>query len=341
AYDARFVNEGQSDSINATMLQANSVRSSEIADDAVGSSEIAADAVTGYHIAAGAVGSSEITGYAVDTSEIAPGAVTMEKIGSSAVTTSKIADRMVTYDKLEDPLYLGSNIWDWDLTTGRLGIDKTSDGPALEIVNWTTTTYSDCAWFMSMADPGSTTTWALYATTYNGTAGFFSKDTDDDRYALKVHTPSSTSEGLYVQGSTVATGTKSAAIETSQGMEAIFSVESPEVEIYASGSGHISGGEAYVSFDPLFTEAVSPEVKIRVTVTPVGAWSALYVEFAEPEGFSVKSGAGDDSVEFHWMACGRRNGYEARPAVAIPDPVEEDRLREIKELAHAERAQSE
>lgn len=179
--------------------------------------------------------------------------------------------------------------------------------------------------------------WALNVCAYGGRAGNFQKRIDDDYYAVSIWGWTSTSEGLYVQGNTVATGTKSAAIETSTGPQAIFSVESPEVEIYASGSARLNAGKFHVEFDQLFTEAVSTDVEIRVTVTPVGGWSGLYVESTSPQGFTILSGAGDQNVRFHWMACGRRAGYETRPYITIPDPAEEQAVREIKERAIAEK----
>jgi hypothetical protein len=239
----------------------------------------------------------------------------------------------VTFSKLSDPLTIGSTWWDWDITSGGIDIDITSAYPAMNIES-TCTTYGDCLHLLSSAAAG-TSTWVLYAYTLNGNSGLFTKSTDDNQYAVYITSPANNSEGLYVYGNTVATGTKSAAIQTSQGPQAIFSVESPEVEIYASGSAVLSSGAAYVAFDPLFTEAVSPEVEIRVTVTPIGGWSALYIESTNPEGFTVASAGGEPNIRFHWMACGRRLGYEVRPHITIPDPVEDEAIRQAKEAAHA------
>jgi hypothetical protein len=100
------------------------------------------------------------------------------------------------------------------------------------------------------------------------------------------------------------------------------------VEIYASGTARLANGSAQVSFDRLFSEAITPAIPVKVTVTPVGAWSALYLESTSTAGFTVRSASGDAEVEFHWMACGRRTGCEARPAVTIPDPAEDQRIRE-------------
>jgi hypothetical protein len=70
---------------------------------------------------------------------------------------------------------------------------------------------------------------------------------------------------------------------------------------------------------------------------PVGGWSGLYLESTSRTGFSVRSGAGDPNVEFHWMACGRRVGYETRPQVTIPDPEAGERERMEKLEAKRDR----
>lgn len=252
---------------------------------------------------------------------------------ADSVSAAMIQNGAVTFSKLSDPLNIGATYWDWDITSGEIDIEITSDYPAVNIES-TCTTYGDCLALRSSAGTG-TSTWVFYASTLNGNSGYFNKGTDDNRYTVYIASPANNSEGLYVYGNTVATGTKSAAIETSQGPQAIFSVESPEVEVYASGDATLLDGKANVLFDPLFTEAVSPQVEVRVTVTPIGGWSALYLESTSPAGFTVASAAGKPDVRFHWMACGRRQGYEARPHIAAPDPVEEQTIRQTKEAAHA------
>ena len=60
---------------------------------------------------------------------------------------------------------------------------------------------------------------------------------------------------------------------------------------------------------------------MRITVTPVGGWSGLYVEKADSTGFTVRSGAGDANVTFNWIAVGRRKGYEQRPELPSMPPM--------------------
>jgi len=239
-----------------------------------------------------------------------------------------IADGGVTYAKLADPLILGSNQWDWSLTNGRVHIEKSSgDYPAVEFVNSVgDISQANTLSLTSNSMTAATSSIVLWSDTRRGRAGVFNKDHDDNMYAAYVL---GIDEGLYVNGDfVVAGGTKSGVVETSKGREAIFCVESSDVEIYASGTARLRDGRAQVAFDRLFSEAISTAIPVKVTVTPVGGWSALYVETTGTAGFAVRSASGDPNVEFHWMACGRRVGYETRPVVTIPDPGEEQRLRE-------------
>jgi hypothetical protein len=252
---------------------------------------------------------------------------------ASSVTSSMISDGAVAFADLANPTDLGGFVWYWSMTTGNIQASKSTNYPLARFDNTNSTSDGDVLYLETTSASAGSGTWTLYANNYKGETGYFYKATDDNQYAVYIQSPGSNSEGLYVVGNTVATGTKSAVVETSQGREAIFSVESPEVEIYASGTARLSNGGAQVPFDRLFTEAISAQTPVKVTVTPVGAWSALYVEARTTGGFVVRSASGDANVAFDWMACGRRAGYDARPQISIPDPQEQDRLRQAKAQA--------
>ena len=313
-------------------LASGSVNSAKIVDGSVALADLAGNSVDSTKIVDASVALGDLAANSVDSSKIVDGSVALADLAANSVNSAKIVDGAVAFSKLSNPLSIGSTEWEWEITSGEIDI-HTSEAPGMTIES-TSVVFGTCLAMWSL-QPTLPETYVLFAYTLNGNSGYFRKAIDDNRYAVYVESQASNSEGLYVFGNTVATGTKSAAIETSQGPQAIFSVESPEVEIYASGSAVLSGGAAYVAFDPLFTEAVSPEVEIRVTVTPIGGWSALYVESTSPEGFTVASAAGEPNIRFHWMACGRRLGYEVRPDITIPDPVEEEAIRQAKEAAHA------
>lgn len=80
AYDSRFVNEGQSNSVNSAMIvndsitasdiATNGVAAAEIASGAVGSSEILDNSITASDIATNAVGSAEIANNTIDETDM-------------------------------------------------------------------------------------------------------------------------------------------------------------------------------------------------------------------------------------------------------------------------------
>ncbi len=152
----------------------------------------------------------------------------------------------------------------------------------------------------------------LGETNQEGTAGVYGRCTQSNCYGLY-------SDGdMFVNGNFMANGVKAAVVQTSQGWEALYAIEAPDVEFYANGTAQLRDGTATVRFERLFREAISPDVPVRVLVTPVGGWSGLYVVSADREGFTVQSGAGDPNVAFNWIAIGRRKGYETRPESPLP-----------------------
>lgn len=146
-----------------------------------------------------------------------------------------------------------------------------------------------------------------------------------------------TNNGLYVFGTFTATGTKASAVKTSHGMEQLYAIESPDVEFMASGIASLVNGEARVTFERLFGEAISDHVPLKIVVTPKGTWSGLYVAAQSYEGFTVKCGAGDPNATFDWIAIGRRKAYETRPEaeLLLPKIASDEKMvaqREAEEL---------
>lgn len=125
--------------------------------------------------------------------------------------------------------------------------------------------------------------------------------------------------GIYCQGKIIATGTKSSVVKTSHGDVLFYAIETPDVEFMTSGKATLHNGEATVTFEKDFSEAISPDVPLKITATPEGSWSGLYVVSSSNDGFTIRSGAGDQEAEFTWVAIGRRVGYEARPTEAYPE----------------------
>jgi len=131
--------------------------------------------------------------------------------------------------------------------------------------------------------------------------------------ASVINNNSTTAPGLYVRGTILATGGKSAVVSTSRGKELLFAIESPDVEFYANGTARLSGGATEVSFERLFSESISETSPIKVIVTPVGSWSGIYITEVTSSGFRVRSETGDTNCEFNWIAIGRRKDFEQRP----------------------------
>ena len=201
-----------------------------------------------------------------------------------------------------------------------LDIEYSTTGPVVQIMNFASAgEHGDCLYLISPSTGAAWNTDVLWSMTERGRVATFQKDTDDDEYAVRILAANSSSEGLYISGTIVSTGSVAREIQTSRGRKALMCLEAPEAEVYASGTARLEGGTAYVVFDWLYSESISPEIEIRVAVTPVGGWSALYVESKSTEGFTVSSADGDKHVEFDWVACGRRKGNETRPVITIPE----------------------
>jgi hypothetical protein len=216
---------------------------------------------------------------------------------------------------------------------GGAGVYATRSGgyPTLDVVNNAPTPeYGDAAWFTS-SPYSEYDTWTVFSQCFGGRAGAFFKERDDALYAMTVACSTASSPGLSVYGTIYSSAPLARGVETSRGTEAVFGVAAPEVELMASGRGRLSRGTARVEFDRIFAESISDADGLRVTATPIGGWSGLFVESIDGRGFDLRSEVGDENVEFHWVAVGRAKGNERRPDVEIPDH------RELKRLAREKR----
>jgi len=217
--------------------------------------------------------------------------------------------------------------------------ERTSGYPVVDATSTVTTGWGDVL-YLSSPSGVYTSTWTLSSHCYEGNAGYFSKFTDDNAYAATVYGATTASEGLYVSGSIYSTMPLATAAETSRGTEAVFGVTSPEVEVFASGRAQLAGGTARVGFDRLFAESITGPQDLRITATPVGGWSALYLESVDASGFVIRSDSGDKQVEFNWVAVGRARGHRQAPQVTVPDDSAERELAETKlQQVHSSRPQ--
>lgn len=172
------------------------------------------------------------------------------------------------------------------------------------------------------AEGGSSNTVALWAKNNGGTTALRADANTNSYYAVGIYNNySTTAPGLYVRGSTYATGTKSGVLETSTGKQIVFAIEAPDVEFYANGTSSLVDGKASIQFEQVFAEIISTESPIRVVVTPLGSWSGLYVSEVSMKGFFVVAEIGDRNATFSWIAIGRRKNFDKRPVLS-PELIE-------------------
>jgi hypothetical protein len=250
---------------------------------------------------------------------------------ANSVNSSMITNGQVGFADMQNVFDIGSNTWYWSQTTGHFNIDHTgSSYPVMSINNGSNANDGDCLYLSSNGSSAGTSTYVLFSSTYRGKAGQFSKFSDDGQYAVYINGASSMSEGLYVSGTIVSTTPIVRSVKTSRGHEPVFGVDAAEPEVVASGRAQLAGGKADVAFDRMFAESVTRDGDVRVTVSPISGWSALYIERTGPEGFSVRSAAGETDIDFYWTAVGRSKDAVDRATIVLPDPEEERRIEAAK-----------
>lgn len=118
---------------------------------------------------------------------------------------------------------------------------------------------------------------------------------------------------FYTDGNAYAAGGWYTMKKSSKGeYEAFSSVQAERQELIAHGTGKLADGIAHIRFSSSFSEFLTEEEPVEITVTPVGSYSGLYIAERSREGFTVKSGAGDPNCEFTWIAIGVERGKERR-----------------------------
>lgn len=338
AYDSRFVNENQSSSVTSAMIVNGTIQQSDLDP---GISIPNADKVDGIH--ASPWGSPEAYKlYPLDSGgrfslvkSISLGVINGENQGSGYGVRG-IAHNASAIGVLAESQHgtaLKANTTDGYAVYGDGGswFTRNIGYPTVKIENLRSGVAD--ALVVDARNSDNSTTWALSVRARKGKAIYaYKTNSDDDEYTAYIKAASSNENALYVYGDfTVEHGTKQCVVKTSAGYEPLFCVESPEVEFYSNGTAQLTNGKASVAFDRLFSEAISPDVPVRVIVTPVGSWSGIYLESADSSGFSVRSETGDLNATFNWIAIGRRKGYEQTPDITVPDLEEMERIKQEKE----------
>ena len=167
--------------------------------------------------------------------------------------------------------------------------------------------------------PGNS--WTIFAgDTSGGTADglFFDNTGLRDKFTVKatsgnvgIGTPSPTAK-LHVVGDFIATGTKTALVETaSYGKRQLYAMESAENWFEDFGGAKLINGQAVVQLDPIFAETVNTESEYHVFLTPRGDCNGLYVVNQTPISFEVRElQNGKGTIAFHYRIVAKRKGYE-------------------------------
>jgi hypothetical protein len=117
---------------------------------------------------------------------------------------------------------------------------------------------------------------------------------------------------LHVIGDFIATGTKSALVETSSyGKRQLYAVESAENWFEDFGGVHLIQVRAIVKIDPIFAETVNTESEYRVFLTPRADCEGLYVANQTATSFEVRElRNGKGNIAFDYRIVAKRKGYE-------------------------------
>lgn len=91
----------------------------------------------------------------------------------------------------------------------------------------------------------------------------------------------------------------------------LFTSVATDATIQTSGYATISNGKVSITFNKSFSEAVSENEPIIVTVTPMGNSNGVYLSQVDKGGFSiVENNNGKSNVTVSYIAIGKRKGYE-------------------------------
>ena len=117
---------------------------------------------------------------------------------------------------------------------------------------------------------------------------------------------------LYIVGNFVATGTKSAVVQTgSYGRRQLYAVESPENWFEDFGKAQLSDGRAIVKIDRVFLETVNTEYEYHIFVTAKGDCKGLYVAKQSAISFEVRElQNGKSRIAFDYRIVAKRKGFE-------------------------------
>ncbi len=123
----------------------------------------------------------------------------------------------------------------------------------------------------------------------------------------------------YNVGNELTSGYSADLVNTGSKRVAAYSVTSPELKVYNDGSAQLINGTAHVSFDRDFTAMIAGK-KPTVTISPVGDCKGIHLVSIDEFGFTVaENGGGTASLEFNWIAVGKR--VDSENATSLPEEI--------------------
>jgi len=148
--------------------------------------------------------------------------------------------------------------------------------------------------------------------------------------------PDGPGAGAYIIGDDyVSRGLRGSIIsaEESDTRNAIYPMESPDVQVTIAGRGQIFEGRTRIEFDRDFVGAISKNEEPIVMITPTTMIEGqLVVTSCDSRGFVVEqSGNGKSSASFNYMVIAKREGFEQRPELSdiLRDKEFEYKLKQI------------
>jgi hypothetical protein len=183
--------------------------------------------------------------------------------------------------------------------------------------------------------------YAVYGNSGTQRGGYFRND-NNTYYTLTAWNNTGTGgtvNGAYIQGHGYATGGWQTFLADGK---TGFAPVSPDQEIIISGSSVLKDGRTAITVDPAIAASFSPEIPVRVIVTPTSECNGICVSEKTAAGFQVKELLrGKSAATFDWIMIARAKGYEKTiysPPIMAEDPIprepEADPVQAIDHQSH-------
>ncbi len=130
--------------------------------------------------------------------------------------------------------------------------------------------------------------------------------------------------GLYTDGSSVSNKGFAVVSENATGNKTTtYASTSTTVDVSTKGTGKLVNGKAFISFKDDYSNIITDDKPIIVTVSPMGESNGVYIAEVTKEGFTVKeNNNGTSNVTFYWIAIGEK--YDAKEFVIPTDITKKD-----------------